>query len=260
MLTPQEARENAAFGKSAFGGYSKKAVDAFLDEILEDYAALYKENTVLQSKLDVMVDKLDEYHNQEAEMKKVLIVAQQTADELVAETERKCARMMSDTEKLLRERSEDLKQELAVEGARVIQAKKTANAFIGMMEGQIAVYLNQLNQLKKVTAPKAEKMPQADPVREMLELEQNEAPIPEPVPGPVNDPTAEPEATVPAENPVEAPPAEPEENDKVSHESQENAEITRQIQSDIIRMMAGESVNIEADEDTSGDTIKIPTL
>ena len=46
MLTPQEV-SGRAFSKAAFGGYNMAMVDEFLDEVTDDYTALYKENACL---------------------------------------------------------------------------------------------------------------------------------------------------------------------------------------------------------------------
>ena len=52
MLTPQEVSTHA-FTKAMMGGYNMAAVDEFLDELTDDYTALYKENTTLKAKLKV---------------------------------------------------------------------------------------------------------------------------------------------------------------------------------------------------------------
>ena len=60
MMTPQEVA-NCTFAKAVMGGYNMASVDDFLDKLTEDYAALYKENAALKSKLKVVADKLEEY-------------------------------------------------------------------------------------------------------------------------------------------------------------------------------------------------------
>ena len=57
MLTPQEV-SGRAFSKAAFGGYNMAMVDEFLDELTDDYTALYKENAALKAKLKVHDSKL----------------------------------------------------------------------------------------------------------------------------------------------------------------------------------------------------------
>ena len=68
MLTPQEVSEHA-FAKSAFGGYNMTMVDEFLDELTDDYTALYKENAALKAKMKVLVDKVEEYRATEDAMR-----------------------------------------------------------------------------------------------------------------------------------------------------------------------------------------------
>ncbi len=56
MLTPQDIRDKQ-FVKAVFGGYDMSTVDDFLEELTEDYAALYKENAILKSKIKVLVER-----------------------------------------------------------------------------------------------------------------------------------------------------------------------------------------------------------
>ena len=49
MLTPQEV-SNRAFPKAMVGGYNMAMVDEFLDELTDDYTALYKENAALKAR------------------------------------------------------------------------------------------------------------------------------------------------------------------------------------------------------------------
>lgn len=83
MFTPQEVQERT-FVKAIFGGYDMESVDEFLEPLVDDYITLYKENSVLKSKMKVLVDKLEEYRNQEESMKKTMVAAQKTADDMVA--------------------------------------------------------------------------------------------------------------------------------------------------------------------------------
>ena len=57
MLTPQEVSTHS-FSKASFGGYNMAMVDEFLDELTDDYTALYKENAALKAKMKVLVEKV----------------------------------------------------------------------------------------------------------------------------------------------------------------------------------------------------------
>ena len=62
MLTPQEVSTHA-FTKAVMGGYNMAMVDEFLDELTDDYTALYKENAALKSKLKVVLVKPERFEN-----------------------------------------------------------------------------------------------------------------------------------------------------------------------------------------------------
>ena len=53
MFTPRELQERT-FDKAVFGGYDMQMVDEFLEPLIQDYTTLYKENSVLKSKLKIL--------------------------------------------------------------------------------------------------------------------------------------------------------------------------------------------------------------
>lgn len=178
MYTPQEVRESSAsFDRAVFGGYNMKSVDDFLTPLVEDYSALYKENAVLKSKLKVLVEKLEEFHAREESMNKAIMAAQKAADEMVLDTERKCARMLSDTEETMRVRREQLQQELDMETERVNRAKKTAAAFILHVEEQMHKAVEQLEDVREMALVPRKKQPAVQP--ELSFIPREETPVPQ---------------------------------------------------------------------------------
>ena len=97
MMTPQEVSEHV-FSKSAFGGYNMTMVDEFLDELTDDYTALYKENAALKAKMKVLVDKVEEYRATEDAMRRALLAAQTMASNMVSEAEEKKETLLADAE------------------------------------------------------------------------------------------------------------------------------------------------------------------
>ena len=97
MLTPQEVSTHS-FAKASFGGYNMAMVDEFLDELTDDYTALYKENAALKAKLKVLVEKVEEYRATEDSMRATLLTAQRMADSIVKEAEQKRDQMMTQAE------------------------------------------------------------------------------------------------------------------------------------------------------------------
>ena len=84
MFTPQQI-DQISFDKARFGGYDMQQVDEFLEPLTEDYVTLYKENTLLKSKMRVLVGKLEEYRKSEASMKEAVANAQKAADKMILE-------------------------------------------------------------------------------------------------------------------------------------------------------------------------------
>ncbi|NLN83689.1 MAG: DivIVA domain-containing protein [Firmicutes bacterium] len=80
MLTPLDIH-NKEF-KKALRGYDEVEVDAFLDEVIKDFEALYRENTALKEKVQSSVDRADTVVGMEETLKKTLVVAQESADTL----------------------------------------------------------------------------------------------------------------------------------------------------------------------------------
>ena len=142
MLTPQEVASRS-FAKAAFGGYTMSMVDEFLDELTEDYTALYKENTALKAKMKILVDKIEEYRSTEDSMRTALLTAQKMATSMVAEAEEKKSSILADVEAEARRRYETVQAELAAEQQRLSNVKEENTAFIAEMrrfyEKQIAL-------------------------------------------------------------------------------------------------------------------------
>ena len=149
MFTPQEVQERT-FVKAIFGGYDMESVDEFLEPLVDDYITLYKENSVLKSKMKVLVDKLEEYRNQEESMKKTMVAAQKTADDMVAEAQKKCAKLLSEAGSSARTKSVDMKQTLTEEEERVNRAKQVAQEFINTIEAQVSRHIEVLEKLKEM--------------------------------------------------------------------------------------------------------------
>ena len=184
MLTPQEVSTHS-FTKAVMGGYNMAMVDEFLDELTDDYAALYKENAALKAKMKVLVEKVEDYRATEDSMRATLLTAQKMADSIVHEAEAKRDEMLSRAESDARARIQQLRQE-------------TEEAQERLRQGQL--------ELAKFIAS----------VREVCarELTQLELPVETARPDPAEEPAAQIEETVmasfavPAEEPAEAPAAE----------------------------------------------------
>ena len=154
MFTPQQI-DQISFGRAAFGGYDMQAVDEFLEPLTEDYVTLYKENTLLKSKMKVLVSKLEEYRKNESSMKDAIVNAQKTCDMMVKDAEAKCAQMLKDANATVIENAKNADALIAAENARVEEAKRAAALKITELQDQISACIQALERIKEANRPVA---------------------------------------------------------------------------------------------------------
>ena len=168
MLTPQEV-STRAFSKAMMGGYNMAAVDEFLDELTDDYTALYKENATLKAKLKVLVEKVEEYRATEDSMRATLLTAQKMADSIVHEAEQKKEQLLQEAKGLARQQIADSQKEVEAAELRLQQGQQELARFINASRDlcrQQAEFLDQL--------PRVEVAPPAAPPREEPPVEEIE--------------------------------------------------------------------------------------
>ena len=134
MFTPKELQEKT-FDKAVFGGYDMQMVDEFLEPLTEDYITLYKENSVLKSKMKILVEKLEEYRAEEGGAKENLRAAQQTCDAMIREAEAKCLKMLHQAE-------------AQAPNTSLAEAKTAAREGIEALETQLKEVLEKLEAIK----------------------------------------------------------------------------------------------------------------
>ena len=111
MMTPQEVASHA-FAKATLGGYNMAMVDEFLDLLTEDYTALYNDNAILKNKLKVLSETVEEYRATDTAMRKTLLAAQQMAEAMVSDAEKKKNELVHDAEAAAQTRLNELKQQM----------------------------------------------------------------------------------------------------------------------------------------------------
>ncbi|MCR5826621.1 MAG: DivIVA domain-containing protein [Oscillospiraceae bacterium] len=156
MLTPQEVAEHA-FSKAAFGGYNMAMVDEFLDELTDDYTALYKENAALKAKMKVLVEKVEEYRATEDAMRRALLTAQNMANTMVSEAEEKKETLIADAEMEARARIGALHDEIVSEQKRLNLIKAQTREFVENTRVICERQIRQLDLLPNLTPEQVEK-------------------------------------------------------------------------------------------------------
>ena len=160
MLTPQEVSTHA-FSKAVMGGYNMAMVDEFLDELTDDYTALYKENAALKAKLKVLVEKVEDYRATEDSMRATLLTAQKMADSIVHEAEAKRDEILAQAESSAREKIGQLRQEVEAAEERLRQGQMDLAKFISAARELCDRELKFLEQLP--TLPVEAEIPPSQP-------------------------------------------------------------------------------------------------
>ena len=172
MITPQQI-DQISFSQARHG-YDMGQVDKILEPLTEDYVALYKENALLKSKMRVLVGKLEEYRKNEAAAKDALDSAKRSAEQMMQEAEAKCAQMMRQAQAAAAAvpaapaapaaKAPSADAFVAVENARVAEARKTAAARITEIQTQMQQCIQALDRIKNANVtPAAAKAPAAAP-------------------------------------------------------------------------------------------------
>lgn len=149
MLTPQNFREKT-FEKAIFGGYDMGAVDDFLDEAANDYAALAKENMVLKSKMKVLVEKIEEYRATEDSMRLTLLSAQKLSMQIEEDARKKAEEALSNARAEAERITRDAYNQRTSEENLLLDAKRESTKYIENMRTICTKQLDFLDNLKSL--------------------------------------------------------------------------------------------------------------
>jgi cell division initiation protein len=157
MLTPQEINDKG-FDKVMLNGYDTGEVDDFLDEVSNDYNALYKENAILKGKLKVLVEKVEEYRTTEDAMRMALLTAQRMGEEITVEAKRAKDEMLQSAENEIKTKLTETAKRIAEEEARLALAAKETTKFIELSQAIMrkhTEFLSKLDTARRAVKPKS---------------------------------------------------------------------------------------------------------
>ena len=187
MITAQDIHEKT-FATVRINGYDKPSVDDFLDELAEEIAAAQKENTVLKSKMKVLVDKIEEYRSNEEALNMAVISAQKLAVQIESEARSRASAILADAEAQAQAKIGGIAAQVESEEKRLSDAKVVTAAF-----------------LKKAKELVGSELKALETIGTKLEVKDSMAPAPKaaaPAPAPAPAPTPAP-APAPAAAPAE---------------------------------------------------------
>ena len=157
MITPLDI-ENKKFNKQMMNGYNVEEVDAFLDEVLEDYEKNYKEVANMTSKVDELTNNLSHYKNIETTLQNTLVMAQTTAeevknvakqqaDQIIEEAKKQADEIVKNSKTSARKTLDDLDMQISAKEKEFDELKKQFDIYKAKMESLI---MSQAELLKEV--------------------------------------------------------------------------------------------------------------
>lgn len=167
MITAQDIREKT-FEKSRIGGYDMASVDNFLEEIADDITAAQKENSVLKSKMKVLVDKIEEYRANEEALNMAVLSAQKLAVQIENDARTRSAAMIEEAEQQVKARVGGIEAETEKQEKRLADAKAATEKFF---EAARALCNTQLRNLDAISSGMTAAQPAAAPASESADVD-----------------------------------------------------------------------------------------
>lgn len=95
-ITPNEI-SNKDF-KKVFRGYDIDEVDEFLEQLVDDYEKIYKENLSLKERINLLNEKIEHYSNIESTLQNTLVLAQKAAEQAKENSKRDAELIIKDAQ------------------------------------------------------------------------------------------------------------------------------------------------------------------
>ena len=158
MITPQQI-DQISFSQTRHG-YDMEQVDKILEPLTEDYVTLYKENALLKSKLRVLVGKLEEFRKSGVVGKDAEESAKRSAEKLIQDAKAQAAQILRQAQAQAAAaapaaRTPSADALVAVEKARVTEARKAAATRITEIQTQMQQCIQALDRIKNANVTPA---------------------------------------------------------------------------------------------------------
>ena len=172
LLTPMDIH-NKEF-KHSFRGYNEDEIDEFLDQVVNDYEKLFRENDKLKEEVARLRKESESYQEREKSINDTLLLAQKTAQEVTDNARQSAADMKENATK----ECENMRQEAEMEAQKKLdEATNRVHAIVSeydrlvreknqflrkvklTMESELAVLNQTINELPN---PEAEEKARAE--------------------------------------------------------------------------------------------------
>lgn len=121
-LTPMDIH-NKEFERS-FRGYNEDEVDQFLDNIVDEFEKMYKENMEMKERISILMDQINQFRTMEKTLKDTLVTAQKTANEVTAVAQQKSKLILREAEEQARQIRVNANQDVVEANREQFEIKK----------------------------------------------------------------------------------------------------------------------------------------
>lgn len=97
MLTPAKIK-NHHFDAAGRNAYKADAVDRFFEEVAESYEQMFRENGEMCKKISLLAERLEEYRNDEDNIRNALLTAQRMSEQIQREAREKAEALLTAAE------------------------------------------------------------------------------------------------------------------------------------------------------------------
>lgn len=147
MITPMDIR-NKEF-KKGFKGYREDEVDEFLDKVIADYEKIYRENGELKDRVSIDNERIESYNSMEKSLQNTLLIAQTTAEDIVANARKKSEMIIKEAEEQGRKIIEEANSNIIKVNKDYEELKKEVQVFKTRFRTLLESELESLNATLK---------------------------------------------------------------------------------------------------------------
>lgn len=144
-ITPMDIRQQQ-FTVRTFRGFDVQEVDAFLEDVADDYETLMKENTLLKEQLQVLEERTRGLEDREKVLQETLITTHRLTDEMKESAKREAALIVREAEQRGEQSIEHLRTEEGAIRAEIQGLKRLRVQLAEGLKATLEMYERLLEQ------------------------------------------------------------------------------------------------------------------
>lgn len=169
------------FDKAAMFGYKTEEVEDYLREVAQYVDSVNKEKAVLEKKIQILADRINEYRKDEESMKEALLGAQRLGNTVVSEAKEKAEKLLADAQ----EKADKMLSEAEKEASRAVtgikmQTEKEQQTLL-KMQREVSNFKTRLLSIYKSHLDLITALPEEEKEQVKEEAPKKEQPEPKPV-------------------------------------------------------------------------------